>query len=87
MFRIGWNVIDIHFPYVAGIVLSNVLYAVVNVIGCALREHLDGTVRQVADEAGELMSIGHPVSGKAKTDALDPADENYVPGNHLLMDS
>jgi hypothetical protein len=31
------------------------------------------------------MAIGHPVSGKAKTDALNPADEYYVSGNHFLM--
>ena len=79
MFRIRWDFIDIHFSDMAGIVILDILDAIINVIGCALGEHLDRTVRQVADESGELMSIGHPVSGKPKTDALDsPGKEHNV---------
>jgi hypothetical protein len=70
----------------AGIIFLDVLDAIVNVVGSALGEHFDRAVRQVADEAGKLVTAGHPVSGKAKSDTLDPADEYYVPGNHFLMD-
>ena len=83
MFRIGGDLFDVGVPYVAGIILFNVLYAIVNVVSRALGEHLNGAVRQVADITDELMAIGHPVSGKAKTNALDSAGENYVPGNHF----
>jgi len=48
-----------------------------------LGEHLDGTVRHVADEAGQLMAAGCPVCGEAKADAVDTANENYTFRYHL----
>ena len=86
MSRVGGDFLGVHFPYVAGIIFFDVLDAVVNVVGRALSEHLDGAVRHVADETRELVAVGHSVSGEAKTDALDPPDEYYVPGNHFPMD-
>lgn len=86
MLRIGGDFFDVGFSYVAGIVFSDVLYAVINVVGGTLGEHLDGAVRHVANETGELMAFGHPVSGEAKTDALDSTRENDTSGNHFLMD-
>ena len=80
------EVLDVHISYMAGIIFFDVLYAIVNVVGRALGEHFDRAVRQVADETGKLVTVGHSVSGKAKSDALDPPDEFYVPGNHFLMD-
>ena len=83
---IKWDFFGFHFSYIAGIILFDVSYAVINIISGALGEHLDGAVREVADKTGKLMAISHPVSGKAKTDALNPADEDDVSGNHFLMD-
>jgi hypothetical protein len=84
--QIRGDFLDSGISDVAGKIFLNLLYAIVDVFRRALGEHLDGAVRHVADEAGELMAIGHPMSDKAKTNALDPAGENYMSGNHFLMD-
>jgi hypothetical protein len=75
---------DLRFSYIAGIVFFEVLYAILNVVGSTLSEHLDKAIRQVSDKTGKLVPVRRPVSGEAKTDALDPADENDVSGNHFL---
>jgi len=84
MSRIGGDFLDSGISDVAGKIFLNLLYATVNVFRGALGEHLDGAVHEVADVTGELMATGHAVRGKAKTDTLDPADEDYVSGNHFL---
>jgi len=52
----------------------------VYIFGFSLGEHLNAAIRQVADKAGQLMSIGNPVSGEAKADALHLAGKDYVFG-------
>jgi hypothetical protein len=86
MFRIGGDFLNVHFPDMAGIICFDILYAIVNVFSRALGEQLNAAVRQIADKTGELMAMGHPVSGKAKADALNSTRENDVSGNHFLMD-
>jgi len=79
---VGGSLFDPGFSYVAGEGLLDFSYAGVDVFGGALGEHLDGPVKEVADEAGQLVAMGDAVSGEAKTDALDVSDEDYVLGGH-----
>ena len=83
MLRIGGDFLDFGFSYVSGKIFFDRLYAIINFFRGALGEHLDGAARQVTDKTGELMAIGHPMRGKAKTDALHAANENYASGNHV----
>lgn len=84
IFRIGWDFNYSCLSYITTEIFPNVLYAIIDVPGWALGEHLDGAVRQVADETGELVALGHPVCGKAKTNALDTTDKNHKSCNHYL---
>ncbi len=81
--RVGGNFFDSRFFKIAGKIFFNVLYAVIYILRAPLGEHLDGTVRHVADEAGQLTATCSPAGGEAKADALDSADENYMFGKHL----
>jgi hypothetical protein len=63
----------------------NISYAPIYIFSRPLGQHLDGAVPEVANVAGQLMAARHPVRGEAKADALDPADEDYMPGNHFQL--
>jgi hypothetical protein len=84
MLRIRGDFFNFQLSYITGIILFEVLDTIIYVVSGALGEHLDGTIRQIADKTSELVAVRHPVSGKTKTDALNPTDENDVPGNHFL---
>jgi hypothetical protein len=53
-----------------------------------LDKHFNVTTGEVTDKAGQLMAAGNPVSGEAKTNTLDLADEYYTLGSliHFLID-
>ena len=79
---VGRSFFDFGLYHVAGKSLLYVAYAAIYIFAPALGEHLDGAVRQVADEACNLVAIGHPVGGEAETNTLDMAGEDYMPGSH-----
>ena len=85
VFRVGGNFFDSRFFKIAGKIFLNILYAVIYFLRASLGEHLDGAVRHVSDETGQLTAVCRPAGGEAKADALDPADENNVSGNHFLF--
>jgi hypothetical protein len=70
--------LDIGFRDETGEFFFNIADAVVDCLGRALREHLDGAVRQISDKAGQLAAAGYVICGKAETDALNAPCENYV---------
>ncbi len=83
VFWVGWDFFDSRFIKIAGKIFFNILYAIIYILRTALGEHLDGTVRHIADEAGQLTATGSPAGGEAKADALNSAGENYTFGKHL----
>ncbi len=85
--RIGGHIVDNDFSDVLWKTFLDVRYAVVDVLGGALGYHLDASIRQIADESRELMATGHPVGGKAKTDALNVTRKYDVFRNHFLTGS
>jgi hypothetical protein len=70
--------LDSRFSYVAGKRFIYVGKATVDVVGPALREHLNRAVRQVADKAGQPIPIGNVRGGEAKANTLNPPDEDYM---------
>ena len=81
---VGWCFFDFGVSDIAGERIFYVPEAIVNIIGTALREHLNNAVRHISDEAGQWITIGYPESGKTKADTMDLAGENYMFGclNH-----
>jgi hypothetical protein len=80
---IGGGLLDFDLSHIAGKILFNISYAIIYILRLTLGKHLNGAIPQVADKAGQLMTMRHPVSGKAKADALNATDKNYVFGNHF----
>ena len=81
VFWIGRRFLDECLPDIAG---KRILYLVdtsINVIWRSLREHFHGSIRQIADKAGQARAIGYMVSGEAKAHALNMAAKNYMFGN------
>ena len=85
MRRIGRNFLDFNISDVAGQGLLNISYAVIDIFGLSLSEHLDGAVSEIADIPAQLISTRHPVSGEPEAHALNPAAEDYVPCNHKQL--
>jgi hypothetical protein len=73
-------------PHVARKSFFDVPYTVFNALGGALGEHLDGAIRQIADKTGQVMTVGYPVGGEPKTDALNVTREYDMFGNHFPTD-
>jgi hypothetical protein len=86
MLRVGGDIVDEDLSDMPRKRFLDIAYAIVDVPGGALGDHFDASVPEIADEAGELMTIGHPVGGKTKTDALNVAREYYLFRNHFLTD-
>ena len=78
---VGSDFFDLGVCNVAAEVVIDLLQAALDVFGFALGEHFDGSIRQVADKAGELMAVGDSMCGVAKADALHLTDEDYVSGS------
>lgn len=85
VFRVGEDFFDFRFSYIAGKILFNVPDAIFYVIRTSLGEHLDGAIRHISDETGQLTATCRSAGGEAEANALDPADESYVFGNHYLF--
>ena len=49
-------------------------------------DHLNGAVWQIADQAGQLITIGYIKRCEAEADALDLASENYMFGGLVHYD-
>ncbi len=79
--RVESNFLDFRFSYVTGKRFIYVRKAMVDVIGAALGEHLNRAVRQVADKAGQPITIGNVGRGEAKANALNPTYEYYMFGS------
>ena len=84
MLRVDGDVIDGDFSDVPWKRFLDVRYAVVDVLRGALGDHLDASVSAIADEPGKLMTAGHPVGGKTKTDTLNVTREYDVFCDHFL---
>jgi len=61
----------------------DILYAVIDILGVPLGEHLDSAVRRVADISFEPVELCYSEGGESKTDALNSARENDKFGNHF----
>jgi hypothetical protein len=78
MLGVGRDLFDSGF---SDITCEGVLYvaeAGINVVRRALGEHFDGAIKEVADVAGQAVTICDIVSGETEADALDSADEDYT---------
>jgi len=75
------NFLDLGFSYVTGKRFIYVGKAMGDVIKAALGEHLNRAVWQVADKAGQPMTIRNVGRGEAKANALNPPHEDYMFGN------
>jgi len=89
VFGIWRRILDLSLLDVAGKRGFYFVNTSVYIFGFSLGKHLNAAIRQVADKAGQLMSIGNPVGGEAKADALHLAGENYMLGGlvHIRISS
>ncbi len=78
--RVEWNFLDFGLSDVAAERFFDVPDAIVYVVRMALGYHFNATVRQIANLAGQLITISCIKSGKAKADTLNPTGENYMSG-------
>ena len=70
------DLFDFGFSDITSEGIPDVPEAMVNVVGSTLGEHLNGSVKEVANPAGQRITIGYLVNGEAKTNALNTACEN-----------
>jgi hypothetical protein len=60
---------------------TNITDTVRHVISIALGDHLDGTIRQIADPSHQSIMARYIMSRETKADSLHPAAKNYVFGS------
>jgi hypothetical protein len=82
-FKVGvlgvWsNLFNFGFPDITSEGIIEVTDASVNIIRGALDDHFDSAVQDIADEAGQAVTMGDVVSGKAEANALDPANKDNM---------
>lgn len=58
MLGVDWDFFDFGFSYIAGKGFIDFSEASSNFISGALGEHLDSTIRTVADKAGQPINVG-----------------------------
>ncbi len=85
VFWVGWNFPDARFSYIAGEVFFYILYAIIYFLRASLGEHFNRAVRHITYIACQLTAVCRSAGGEAEADALDPAGESYVPGDHFLF--
>lgn len=89
VFGIWGRIFDLGLSDAAGKSEFYFVNTFVYVFGFSLGKHLHTAIRQVADEAGQLVAVGNPVSGEAKADTLHLAEEYYAFGSlvHICISS
>jgi hypothetical protein len=82
-FKVGvlgvWsNLFNFGFPDITSEGAVDISQTGVDVIRGSLDNHFDSAVQDIADEAGQAVTMGDVVSGKAEANALDPANKDNM---------
>ena len=78
MLGVWRHLFNFGLPNITSEGIIEVTDASVNIIRGSLDDHFDSAVQDIADEAGQAVTTGDIVSGKAEADALDSANKGYV---------